>query len=614
MLRCSLLALCFFCISLGFGQVIITGQVFSSFDNAPLQGAHILVKGTGEGVATDQRGEFYLVLSPSETELEITYPGYTKLAYSLMPGDSVLILTLDILPGLVDTVLTFDPETYEEPVQVVRKERSNPLEIKPMMKAAKQDWNTEDYSPIEENNEKLAFETPLSTFSIDVDRAAYANVRRFTNQGQRPPKDAVRIEEMVNYFNYDYPAPKGEHPVEMYTELSDCPWNADRKLLHIGLQGKNADLEKLPPSNLVFLLDVSGSMDSPEKLPLLKSAFELLVEQLRPEDRVAIVVYAGAAGLVLPSRSGADKEEILKAIENLRAGGSTAGGAGIQLAYQTAKDHFLKPGNNRVILATDGDFNVGVSSDAELVRMIEEKRQEGIFLTVLGFGTGNYKDNKMEMLADKGNGNYAYIDNLKEAKKIFVSEFLGTLYAIAKDVKIQVEFNPFQVKSYRLVGYENRVLQSEDFEDDQKDAGELGLGHSVTALYELELIDPASRKKPKDAALRYQQTTLSPEATKSGEIAHIAIRYKLPESETSKLIDHPVDLRYIPLGSSSDRFRFSAAVAGFGMLLRESEYNRDLDFEKLRGLAADAMGQDEDVEKEEFLMLVERQGELAGEE
>ncbi len=346
-------------------------------------------------------------------------------------------------------------------------------------------FNTEQYDHIQENGYLEAMSNPLSTFSIDVDTASYSNVRRFINGSQLPPTDAVRIEEFINYFNYDYPQPDGEHPFSITTEVSTAPWNPAHKLVHIGLQGQQVDKTELPDSNLVFLFDISGSMNDANKLPLLKQGFRLLVEQLTERDRVAIVVYAGAAGLVLPSTSGAEKATILEAIDRLEAGGSTAGGAGIQLAYGQAKENFIPNGNNRIILATDGDFNVGASSDGELVRMIEEKRDDGIFLSILGFGTGNYKDSKMEKLADKGNGNYAYIDTIREAKKVLVSEMAGTLLTIAKDVKIQIEFNPTKVQAYRLIGYENRLLAKEDFTDDSKDAGELGAGHTVTALYEI---------------------------------------------------------------------------------------------------------------------------------
>jgi len=351
--------------------------------------------------------------------------------------------------------------------------------------AVKQESNTEDYDQIVENKFLTANQNPLSTFSIDVDQAAYSNVRRFLQSGTMPPKGAVRIEEMINYFDYDYASPQNDDPMAIFTEIAACPWNERHRLVHIGLKGKEVATDNLPPANLVFLVDVSGSMEEANKLPLVQASMKLLADQLREKDKVSIVVYAGAAGLVLPPTSGQNKTAIKEAIDNLHAGGSTAGAEGISLAYKLAKENFMKTGNNRIILATDGDFNVGISSDDELVTMIEAERKTGVFLTVLGFGMGNYKDNKMQQLADKGNGNHAYIDNLNEAKKVLVKEFGSTLFTIANDVKLQVEFNPSKVQSYRLIGYENRMLQKEDFNDDKKDAGELGAGHTVTALYEI---------------------------------------------------------------------------------------------------------------------------------
>lgn len=443
----------------------------------------------------------------------------------------------------------------------------------------------EEYHPIYENN----FITPagdaaFSTFSIDVDNASYSNIRRFIQEGVAPHPDAVRIEEMINYFSYDYPLPEGEHPFTITTELGECPWEEGHQLLHIGLQGEYIPFEQTPMSNLVFLIDVSGSMSAPYKLELLKPAFKLLVDRLRPADQVSIVVYAGAAGLVLPPTRADKKAEIKAAIDRLSAGGSTAGGAGIQLAYKTAIDNYIKGGNNRVILATDGDFNVGVSSRGGLETLIEEKRKEGVFLSVLGFGMGNYKDNRLEVLADKGNGNYAYIDNIREAKKIFIEELSSTLFTIAKDVKIQVEFDPRYVKSYRLIGYENRLMAKEDFDDDTKDAGELGAGHSVTALYQIV---------PQE----------NPPA--EGNAVFIKFRYKAPDGEKSKLILHPTHAVSNALEETSDNFRFSAAVAGFGMLLRNSRYKGSLNQKKVIKLAQGALGADPFGYRQEFLELVE---------
>jgi len=467
------------------------------------------------------------------------------------------------------------------------------------------DWNTEEYDRIYENRFLLALQNPLSTFSIDVDTASYSNVRRFINSNQFPYKDAVRIEEMINYFSYDYPQPQKDHPFSITTEISACPWNTSHRLIHIGLQGKTLESKKLPPSNLVFLLDVSGSMGSSDKLPLLQKAFRLLVNELGPKDRVSIVVYAGAAGLVLPSTAASQKEAIVSAIERLSAGGSTAGGAGIKLAYKEAQENFIPEGNNRIILATDGDFNVGVSSTSELVRMIEDYRKKGIFLTILGFGMGNYKDGRMEQLADKGNGNYFYIDNLMEAKKVFVNDMRGTLFTIAKDVKLQLEFNPAKVKAYRLIGYENRMLSKEDFADDTKDAGELGSGHTVTALYEIVPFGSAEEIPGVDE-LKYQDNKISPKAFKNKEILTLKLRYKKPDGKKSKLIVHPLLDKNVMLAKTSDNFKFSAAVAAFGMLLRDSEFKGDASYESIMKLARDGKGKDFFGYRAEFIRLVEK--------
>ena len=461
-------------------------------------------------------------------------------------------------------------------------------------------WNTEEYKRLQDNNFQEVRTSPLSTFSIDVDTASYSNIRRFLNSGGLPPIDAVRTEELLNYFTYDYPQPTGEHPVAVTTEIGDSPWNPERKLLLLGLQGKNIATENLPPSNLVFLIDVSGSMWSPNKLPLLKTAFKMLAQQLRPQDRVAIVVYAGAAGLVLDSTPGSEKGKIIAKIDSLQAGGSTAGGAGIKLAYKVAKEHFLEGGNNRVILATDGDFNVGASSEGELSRLIEGYRDDRIFLSVLGFGMGNIKDNKMEMLADRGNGNYAYIDNALEAKKVLVSQMAGTLHTIAKDVKIQVEFNPAKVKAYRLIGYENRALADRDFNDDRKDAGDMGAGHSVTALYE---IIPAEDKNFVSSVdpLVFQQTKSVP----SNDWLQIKVRYKQPQSNDSSLMTTRVPDVSATSTLSSENFRFAAAVAEYGMLLRNSEFKGQSSYLQALTLARGARGVDEQGYRAEFIKLLE---------
>ena len=466
-----------------------------------------------------------------------------------------------------------------------------------------QDFQTEDYDRIYENPFLATLKNPLSTFSIDVDSASYSNTRRFIEQqNQLPPADAVRIEELVNYFPYHYANPEGKHPFSVTTDLAECPWNSEHKLLRIGLKGKPVSIAETPPANLVFLLDVSGSMSNANKLPLLKRSLKLLVDKLREEDHVSIVVYAGAAGTVLPPTSGAKKEVILDALDRLQAGGSTAGSAGIKLAYETAQKNFRKDGNNRIILATDGDFNVGPSSDSELTRMIEDKRKQGIFLTVLGFGMGNYKDNKMEKLADKGNGNYAYIDNLLEARKVLVTEMGSTLLTIAKDVKLQLEFNPAKVKEYRLIGYENRLLAAEDFDDDSKDAGEMGAGTTVTALY--ELVPGNGNAQGHD--LKYQQNSVKANAKDSDEIMTVKLRYKPPTEDKSILISQVVKDNAKPWRMVSEDFRFAASVASFGMNLRKSEHKGSWGLEDVVAQAQMGVGSDEEGYRLNFVKLAKQ--------
>mgnify|MGYP002784289746 CR=1 FL=1 len=466
--------------------------------------------------------------------------------------------------------------------------------------------NTEGYNPIDENPFQRPITNPLSTFSIDVDTASYSNVRRFIKQGQQPPKDAVRIEELINYFSYDYPQPTDNQPFSVTTDLANAPWNPKHKVVQIGIQGKQLQATATPPSNLVFLVDVSGSMSQPNKLPLVKQSLCLLVNELKASDRVTLVVYAGQAGLVLPPTPGNQKATIMDAIERLEAGGSTAGGAGIQLAYQEAKKNFLPNGNNRVILATDGDFNVGLSSDAELVRLVEQKRDQGIFLTVLGYGMGNYKDSKMEQLANKGNGNYAYIDTILEARKVLVNDIRATLFTIAKDVKIQIEFNPTKVQAYRLIGYENRLLRDQDFNDDTKDAGEVGAGHSVTALYEIIPTGVETDiKLPRIDSLKYQSTDPS-NSTPTNELMQVKIRYKDPNGSASKLITRTVIDQATNLDRASTNLKFATAVALYGMLLRDSEYKGTTNLDMVLQLATQAKGSDREGYRDEFIRLVQR--------
>ena len=459
--------------------------------------------------------------------------------------------------------------------------------------------DNESYTEIHENKFKLVKGSPLSTFSIDVDKASYSNVRRMINDGQSIPADAVKIEEMVNYFNYNYPQPTDEHPFSINTELVKTPWNSDTKLVRIGLQGKTYENEELPASNLTFLIDVSGSMSSQNKLPLLKSAFKLLVNQLRAKDKVSIVVYAGAAGVVLKPTSGENKEKIIAALDNLESGGSTAGGAGIELAYKLAESNFKKRGNNRVILSTDGDFNVGASSDKDMKQLIEEKRKSGVFLSVLGFGYGNYKDSKLEILADKGNGNHAYIDNMQEAQKVFGKEFGGTLFTIAKDVKIQVEFNPNKVQAYRLLGYENRLMADEDFIDDTKDAGELGSGHTVTALYEVIPVGVDSKYLKDISDLKYTKALVSDNYT--DELLTVKFRYKKPDGAKSTEMVHVLKDE---VKDSSEDMKFASAVALFGMQLRNSKFHNNSNVKDVVTLAEEGRNNDKDGYRAEFIRLV----------
>jgi Ca-activated chloride channel family protein len=461
--------------------------------------------------------------------------------------------------------------------------------------------NTEAYDAVSENVFKSTQINPLSTFSVDVDAASYSNVRRFLLNGEKPTKGAVRVEEMINYFNYDYEDPKDNTPFSIATEVGECPWS-NNKLVHLGLQGKRIDKSDLPPSNLVFLLDVSGSMNSANKLPLLKKSFNLLVNELSDRDKVSIVVYAGAAGMVLEPTKGSDGTKIMEALNKLSAGGSTAGGAGIELAYKTAQANFIDGGNNRVILATDGDFNIGMSSNSAMEELIVKKRESGIFLTCLGFGTGNYQDSKMELLADKGNGNYAYIDNLLEAKKVLVTEIGATLVTIAKDVKIQVEFNPSVIDSYRLIGYENRLLNDEDFNDDKKDAGEIGAGHSVTALYEIVLKGEGKSKVDVDP-LKYQDKKNKTEY--GNELLTVKFRYKAPDGDSSKLLERVMENKVQSEKELSNAYKFSAAVAEFGLLLTESENKGSASFDQVLSIAKSGLGKDKNGYRAEFIRLVD---------
>ncbi|MCO6487200.1 MAG: von Willebrand factor type A domain-containing protein [Phaeodactylibacter sp.] len=598
----------------------VAGMVTDADTGQPMIGASVLEKGTSNGAVTDVDGTFKLTIQKKCTALEVSYTGYqTEIIKKACAGDEIQV-NMKAVAVLEEVVVTgYEKKARHDARSMGRAMKEMPASAPALYGAVpysysgdvQEDWNTEDYSVITENRFYEATKEPLSTFSIDVDAASYSNMRRFLKNGQQPPKDAIRIEEMVNYFNYEYPEPAGEHPFEVITEISACPWQPGHRLLHVGLQGRHIPMDELPASNLVFLIDVSGSMSDANKLPLLQSSFKLLTDQLREQDKVAIVVYAGAAGLVLEPTSGANKQKIKDAIGKLQAGGSTAGGAGIQLAYKVARDNFVKGGNNRVILATDGDFNVGASSDAEMVRLIENERESGVFLTVLGFGMGNYKDNKMQQLADKGNGNHAYIDDISEAKKVLVSEFGGTVFTIAKDVKLQIEFNPTRVKGYRLIGYENRVLNNEDFNDDKKDAGELGSGHTVTALYEIIPVGVESPHLTSVDDLKYQETRATKDAARSKELCTIKLRYKQPDGAESRLIGHPVLDKGTDLDKSSDNFRWAAAVAEFGLLLRDSEFKGEATYAHAKKLAQTAKGKDPNGYRRELIDMIDTMKSLA---
>ena len=590
-------------------QISLTGRITDRDTGTPLGRVVVEVSEVGATGMTNPSGVYAILLPDSllgrTVEVEVRHAGFEtqQLSVPLASATNRVDVALSPRRSLLDKLLP----TQAAPRMEAERARADAAQVYPvatvMGRISHVPFNTESYAFINENRFLSVAANPLSTFSVDVDRASYANVRRFINEGKRPPVDAVRIEELVNYFPYDDPEPNGAHPLAIRAEVATAPWQPLHRLVRIGVQARSIDMEDAPLSNLVFLLDVSGSMNSPDKLPLLKTAFRMLVGELRPRDRVAIVVYAGAAGLVLPSTPGTERERILEAIDKLEAGGSTAGGAGLRLAYKVAAENHIRGGNNRVILATDGDFNVGASSDAEMVRLIEEKRGQGTFLTVLGFGTGNLQDAKMEQIADHGNGNFSYIDSALEAKKVLVSEMGGTLLTVAKDVKIQVEFNPAKVAAYRLIGYENRLLENEDFNDDLKDAGEVGSGHTVTALYELI---PVGVESPVGLAdvdpLRYQETEALSRDRATDELLFVKLRYKDPEGDTSKLLDVPLMDRDRP---ASTDFQFASAVAAWGMLLRNSEYCTGYTLADVAKLARGSLGEDDGGYRSEFLRLVE---------
>ena len=602
--------------------VTISGTVTDD-TGLPLPGANIIIKETSDGTQTDFDGR-YSINAQIGQKLVFTYVGFETKEVKV-GAKNIINVSLNSSASLEEVVVTGYSENNDairkamgysvrrnDNYATSKKERklkgkATGVQVNSSLYGSRGYTNNnrvsdnESYGRIEENIFKSVSTAPLSTFSIDVDKAGYSNIRRMLNNGQEVPQDAVKIEEMVNYFAYNYPQPTGKDPFSITADVVNSPWNQDAKLVRIGLKGKDISMDNVPPSNLVFLLDVSGSMESPNKLPLLKAALNVLVDKLREKDKVSIVVYAGAAGLVLPPTSGAEKIKIRQAIDNLSAGGSTAGGAGIQLAYKVAEENFSKGGNNRIILATDGDFNVGASSDRSMEDLIEEKRKSGVFLTCLGFGMGNYKDSKLETLADKGNGNHAYIDTTQEAQKVLGTEFFGTLYTIAKDVKIQVEFNPAKVQAYRLIGYENRLLNDEDFKDDTKDAGELGSGHTVTALYEIIPVGVKSKYLKDIDNLKYTKQT---NQNYTDEMLTVKFRYKEPDGNVSKLIVKTLKDDNSSIENAPEDLKFSAAVALFGMQLRKSEFINTKKKEDVIALAEAGKGTDADGYRAEFIRLV----------
>jgi len=598
----------------------VTGKVTNEIGN-PLIGVSIVEKGTTRGTTTDFDGNFSIQVEKEKT-LVFSYLGYVKQEIKVSKNIINVSLKEDTRMLSLSEVVVAGFGTQRKSFAVGSVSRVSSGRWLSVSESANMSYayaapvysydseKNEEYSSFAENRFKDAKSDPLSTFSLDVDVASYSNVRRMINQGRKPEKDAVRVEQFINYFSYDYPNPTGKHPINILTETQACPWNKDNLLVRIGVKAKEVPSENIPASNFVFLIDVSGSMESPNRLPLVKSSLKLLTNNLREKDRVSIVVYAGAAGEALPSTSGADKQKIFEALDALSAGGSTAGGAGIELAYKVAQKNFIKGGNNRIILCTDGDFNVGVSSEKGLENLIEEKRQTGVYLTVLGYGMGNYKDSKLQILSQKGNGNHAYIDNLQEANRVLVQEFGSSMYAVAKDVKMQVEFNPAYVSAYRLVGYESRLLNKEDFNDDTKDAGELGAGHTVTAFYE---IIPVGVKNPYGGVddLKYQKTstTESAQGIKNNEMMTVKLRYKPLNSENSIKMEIPVSISDKNKTPSAD-FTFASAVAMFGQLLRNSDFKGTSTYDDVISLARKGFGEDKQGYRHEFVRLAEAMKQL----
>jgi len=596
-------------------QYEVKGKVTDATSKLALSGVVVTNVQTNERKSTDRDGNYQIQVTTGKTTLEFSYLGYITQRVEVKRK------------GKVDIAMVQDNPTLDEVVvmsygKVAKRNTANMMTASTALASQTQglyirggyipDQNQESYQKIKENKFINPMKEPLSTFAADVDAASYSNVRRFINAGNLPDKDAVRVEEMINYFQYQVAGPKNGEPVNIVTELTKAPWNDAHQLMRVTLKAKDIPTDKLKASNLVFLIDVSGSMMGPGRLPLVKSSLKMLVDQLRDIDRVAIVTYAGSAGVKLESTSGSQKMKIKTAIDELEAGGSTAGAAGIKRAYEIARQNLVKGGNNRIILASDGDFNVGESSDESMEELIGKESKSGVFLTVLGYGMGNLKDSKMEILADKGHGNYAYIDNISEARKAMVTEFGGTLFTVAKDVKIQVEFNPNYVQAYRLVGYENRLLEAEDFNNDQKMGGDMGVGHVVTALYEIVPVGVNSTMVGTVDPLKYQQNSAKNIAVKgNGELATVKFRYKEPDGDKSKLQQQVVQAKVTELNKVSEDLRFATAVAELGMLLRDSDFKQQANFDSLIARAKTAKGADDEGYRAEFIRMAENARDLS---
>lgn len=583
-------------------ELMVSGTVYNQEDQQAIAGVLVLIEGTNIRALTDSKGRYKIKRSPQAQFLIFSKSGFESLR---MPIGTKEHIDVRLSPSLA-----LDEIVVAEHAHVKKRAVRTLLAASPGLQGRhaflfNHPSSTEDYQKITENGFLNPKKEPLSTFAVDVDGASYSNVRRFIHMGQLPPKDAVRLEEMINYFQYDLSGPRDNEPVAIHTELSQAPWNPQHRLLRIALKAKAIEVPKLPAANFVFLIDVSGSMDGPNRLPLVKASLKMLVDQLRAEDHVALVTYAGTAQIKLESISGAEKTRIKNAIDELEAGGSTAGEAGLKMAYRLAKEHFKKAGNNRIILASDGDFNVGPSSNEEMESLIEKAQQSGVSLSVFGFGMGNLKDSKMELLANKGHGNYAYIDNIMEAKKSMINEFGASFFTIAKDVKMQVEFNPGTVRAYRLLGYENRLLEQEDFNNDQKLGGDMGTGHTVTAFYE---IVPYGTEEPYVGSvdpLKYQSEKVEKSTNISNELATVKFRYKEPTEAKSKMKQVSILDKPLSLTKTSDDFRFASAIAELGMLLRNSNFKQEADYDALIKRAKSAKGTDTEGYRAEFIQLAE---------